>query len=237
MADLPHDRLKEEPPFIHCGVDIFGPFLIKERRNTLKRYGALCTCLASRAIHIEMIKSMDTDSFILALRRFIGRRGNIRKIRCDNFVGAERERASRMLEGGQSEESLGILLQNSADWIHWKRNPPLASHMGGVWDRQIRSARNILSPFMKTQGASLDKESLNTLFVEVKGVVNSRPLVVEAINDVNSQASLSQSHILTMKLKAVMPPPGMFGTPDLYCRKKWKRVQHISNAFWSCWRK
>ena len=109
--------------------------------------------------------------------------------------------------------------------------------MGGVWDRQIRSARNILSPFMKTQGASLDKESLNTLFVEVKGVVNSRPLVVEAINDVNSQASLSQSHILTMKLKAVMPPPGMFGTPDLYCRKKWKRVQHISNAFWSCWRK
>ena len=142
-----------------------------------------------------------------------------------------------MLEGGQSEESWGILLQNSADWIQWKRNPPLASHMGGVWDRQIRSARNILSPFMKTQGASLYRESLNTLFVEVKGVVNSRPLVVEAINDVNSQASLSQSHILTMKLKAVMPPPGMFGTPDLYCRKKWKRVQHISNAFWSCWRK
>ena len=36
MADLPHDRLKEEPPFTHCGVDTFGLFLIKERRNTLK---------------------------------------------------------------------------------------------------------------------------------------------------------------------------------------------------------
>ena len=94
MADLPHDRLKEEPQFTHCGLDIFGPFLIKERRNTLKRYGALFTFLASRAIHIEMIKNMDTDSFILALRRFIGRRGNIKTIRCDNgsnFVGAERE--------------------------------------------------------------------------------------------------------------------------------------------------
>ena len=56
MADLPHDRLKKEPKFTHCGVDIFGPFLIKERRNTLNRYGALFTCLASRAIHIEMIK-------------------------------------------------------------------------------------------------------------------------------------------------------------------------------------
>ena len=96
MADLPHDRLKEEPQFTHCGVDIFGPFLIKERRNTLKRYGALFTCLASRAIHIEIIKHMDTDSFILALRRFIGRRGNIKTIRCDKgkqFCGS-RERES-----------------------------------------------------------------------------------------------------------------------------------------------
>ena len=94
MADLPHDRLKEEPPFTNCGVDIFGPFLIKERRNTLKRYGALFMCLESRAIYIEMIENMDTDSFTLELRRFIGRRGNIRTIRCDNgsnFVGAQRQ--------------------------------------------------------------------------------------------------------------------------------------------------
>ena len=84
IADLPQDRLKEEPPFTYCGVDMFGPFEIKERRNTLKRYGALFTCLASRAIHIEMTKSMDTDSFTLAFQRFIARRGNIRSIRCDN---------------------------------------------------------------------------------------------------------------------------------------------------------
>ena len=77
VADLPHDILKEEPLFTNCEVNIFGPFLIKERSNTLKRYGALFTCLASHAIHIEMIKNMDTDSFMLALRRFIGRHGNI----------------------------------------------------------------------------------------------------------------------------------------------------------------
>ena len=94
MADLPQDRLKEEPPFTYCGVDMFGPFEIKERRNTLKRYGALLTCFASCAIHIEMTKRMDTDSFILVLRRFITRRGNIRSIQCDNgsnFIGAEKE--------------------------------------------------------------------------------------------------------------------------------------------------
>ena len=90
---------------------------------------------------------------------------------------------------------------------------------------------------MKTHGVSLDEESLNTLFVEVEGIVNSRPLVVETINDVNSQAALSPSHILTMKSKVVIPPPDMFGPPDLYCRKRWRRVQHISNEFWSRWRK
>ena len=93
-----------------------------------------------------------------------------------------------------------------------------------------------LSCLVKIHGVSLDEESLNTLFVEVEGIVNSRPLVVETIN-VNSQAALSPSHILTMKSKVVMPTPGMFGTPDLHCRIRWRRVQHISHKFWSRWRK
>ena len=40
-----------------------------------------------------------------------------------------------------------------------------------------------------------------------------------------------------MKSKVVMAPPGVFGTPDLYCKKRWRRVQHISNKFWSRWHK
>ena len=185
-----------------------------------------------------MIKNMDTESFILALRRFIDRRGNIRTTRCDNgsnFVGAKRELAKCWKEVNQKKVG-EFLLQNSADWIQWKRNPPLASHMGGVWERQIRSTRNILSSLMQTQGVSLDEESLNTLFVEVEDIVNSRPLVVETISDVNSQAALSPRYILTMNSKVVIPPPGVFGTPDLYCRKRWRRVQHVSNEFWSRWR-
>ena len=101
MADLPSDRFQEEPPFTHCGVDMFGPFHINERRNTLKRYGVLFTCLLSRAVHIEMTKTLATDSFILALRRFIARRDNVRSIRCDNgsnFVGAESELAKSFEE-------------------------------------------------------------------------------------------------------------------------------------------
>ncbi|KAK3724031.1 hypothetical protein QZH41_007681 [Actinostola sp. cb2023] len=75
MADLPKDRLQPAPPFTYSGVDCFGPWLIKEGRREVKRYGVLFTCMASRAIHIEVANSMETDSFINAYRRFVGRRG------------------------------------------------------------------------------------------------------------------------------------------------------------------
>ena len=101
MTDLPTDRTLDGPPFTNCGVDMFGPFLIKEGRKESKRYGTLFTCLASRAVHIECTCSMDTDSFIQALRQFIARRGNIRILHCDigsNFVGTQRELAKAFQE-------------------------------------------------------------------------------------------------------------------------------------------
>ena len=73
--------------------------------------------------------------------------------------------------------------------------------------------------------------------VETDSIINSRPLTVETIGDPNSLVPLSPSNILTMKSGVVMPPPGNFGTADMYCRKRWRRVQHIANEFWSRWRK
>ena len=94
MANLPSSRVEPAPQFSYCAVDYFGPWYIKEGRKEVKRYGALFTCLASRAIHIEVAHSMETDSFLQALRRFTCRRGPIRELRSDqgtNFVGAENE--------------------------------------------------------------------------------------------------------------------------------------------------
>ena len=95
MGDLPPDRVKpDKPPFSFVGVDCFGPFLIKQGRSQVKRYGCIFTCLTVRAVHIEILHSMDTDSFLNALQRFVARRGIPELIRSDNgtnFVGAERE--------------------------------------------------------------------------------------------------------------------------------------------------
>ena len=94
MADLPLERLTASGPFVHCGMDMFGPFEISMCRRKLKRHIALFICLASRAIHLEVVHEMSTDSFMNALRRFLCRRGHVRSIRSDNgtnFVGAQNE--------------------------------------------------------------------------------------------------------------------------------------------------
>ncbi|XP_066935299.1 uncharacterized protein [Clytia hemisphaerica] len=239
MADLPEDRTTETAPFTYVGTDLFGPFMIKERRSLLKRYGIIFTCMSSRAVHLECVSTMDTDSFIQCLRRFIGRRGNIRLLRCDNgtnFVGARNELAKALQE--MDEQAItNFLLSLGADFISWKHNTPTASNHGGVWERMIRTTRAILSSLMMTHGESLNDESFRTLLVEVEATINSRPLTVECINDPTSLTPISPSNILTMKSSVVMPPPGHFVKEDVFCRRRWRRVQHIANEFWSRWRK
>ena len=95
MADLPRDRVTpSKPPFTYTGVDCFGPLEVKRGRSVVKRYSILFTCLIVRAIHIEVASSLDTESFINALRRFVARRGQPEEIRSDNggnFVKGEKE--------------------------------------------------------------------------------------------------------------------------------------------------
>ncbi len=78
MADLPSDRVTaNDPPFTSVGVDYFGPAQVKQGRSHVKRYGCIFTCMDTRAVHIEMAHSLNTDS----IRRFISLRGRPRNIR------------------------------------------------------------------------------------------------------------------------------------------------------------
>ena len=239
MADLPEDRLESAPPFTYCAADYFGPFLVKERRKEIKRYGVIFTCMASRAIHLEIANSLDTDSFLNAFRRFTSRRGPVRQLRSDqgtNFVGARRELLEALNEMDQ-EKIKSSLLKEHCDWITFKMNVPSASHMGGVWERQIRTVRNVLSSLLQHNSEQLDDESLRTLMCEAEAIVNSRPLTVNQLTDPDSPEPLTPSHLLTMKSKVLLSPPGKFEPADMYARKRWRRVQHLANEFWTRWRK
>ena len=238
MADLPSERFTTEGPFTFTGLDMFGPFYIKDGRKESKRFVALFTCLSSRAIHLESTIKIDTDSFIQALRRFIARRGTVREILSDNgtnFVGAANEWKKAFKEMDQSKIG-DFLLSHSCDWIIWRRNPPLASHMGGVWERQIRSVRNVLSALFMEHSKSLNDESFRTLLTEAECIVNSVPLTIDSLSDPDC-LPLCPINLLTLKTKVVLPPPGTFQKHDLYCRKRWRQVQHLANEFWTRWRK
>ena len=129
------------------------------------------------------------------------------------------------------------LLKDGCDWINFKMNVPHASHMGDVWERMIRSARNVLAVLLDQHGTQLDDELLVTLMVETEDIVNIRPLTYLDMSSPDSAEPLTPLQLLTLKSKVVLPPPGKFVKEDLYCRKRWRRVQFLANEFWSRWRK
>ena len=231
MADLPKERLAtDQPPFTNVGVDCFGPFTVKLGRRESKRYGCIFTCLTSRAVHIEVLDSMGTSSFINALHRFISRRGNPQTICSDNgtnFVGTEKELHDSMEQWNQRIINKFL----SQREIQWRFNPPGASHMGGAWERLIRSIRRILSAVMSQQTASDD--ALSTMLCLVEGIFNSRPLTMVS-DDPMDLEPLTPNHLLLLR-PMLQLPPGVFNSKDCYVRRRWRQVHYLADVFWRRW--
>ena len=138
MADLPKDCVRKAPSFTYCGFDLFGPFLVKERWSELKRYEALFTWLVSRAVHIEFVATMETDTFITAFWRMIARRGNIKSMRSDNGINFVRTENGKIKGIPKKGISRNETYQNQAFFSgKWSRlagldqNTPSTSQMGG----------------------------------------------------------------------------------------------------------
>ena len=183
-----------------------------------------------RAVHLEVAHSLDADAFINALRRFIARRGKPQIIISDNgtnFVGGERE-LRQCLDDLNQQRVGDVLLQQS---IRWQFNPPAASHMGGVWERMIRSVRKILRRLLKEQVVS--DEVLLTLMAEVEGILNARPLVPLTFVP-GEDEPLTPNHLLLLRGSRSLPP-GLFRKEDGYGRRRWRQAQYLADQFWRRW--
>ncbi|KAK3750306.1 hypothetical protein QZH41_001774 [Actinostola sp. cb2023] len=237
MADLPAERLTPSPPFTYVGLDVFGPWEVVARRTRgglahSKRWAVIFTCLTTRAIHIEVIESMDTSCFINAMRRFLALRGPAIQLRSDrrsNFVGAFNK-----LQKGQAVKAVhDYLATENCEWVF---NPPHASHAGGVWERMIGVVRRILDSMLTTVAAKyLTPEVLTTLMAEISAIVNGRPLVPVSC-DPTAPEVLTPSTILTLKPRMMKAAPSDFDSKDLHS-KLWRQVQQLANQFWARWRR
>ena len=232
MGNLPKERTEQSPPFTCVGIDTFGPFTVRDRRTDLKRYGVLFTCLYSRALHIEAVDDLSTDSFLQALRRLQAVRGPVTTIYSDggtNFIGGRNQMEHDLL----SMKDIKLQEYLSSRQIKFQTNTPTASHQGGVWERQIRTIRSILNGMSSRYHQRMTTESLRTALYEVMATVNSTPLASSCAS--SAENVITPSHLLTMKSPHLPPPPGEFTDTEIYGRSMYRKSQQLATEFWHMW--
>ena len=107
----------------------------------------------------------------MPFRRFASRRGKVHTLYSDNgtnFVASEKEMRLSLIECNQNV----LHKQLCQPGVRWQFNPPLKNHMGGIWERVIRSVRKILFALLSQQ--RLTDESLETLLTEVEYILHSK---------------------------------------------------------------
>lgn len=231
LGDLPAERLHHHAhPFTCTAVDYFGPMHVTIGRRKEKRWGALFTCLTTRSIHLEMTPSLSTSSMIMALRRMAARRGSPRVMYSDNgtnFVGADRELKMEAQKMKREE----LIEAAEREGIIWKFIAPGAPHMGGAWERMVRTVKVALTAVLNER--SPPEEVLHTLLTEVEHTVNSRPLTHISADPTDEEA-LTPNHFLIGRScgAAVL---GEFNDRELIGKADWKTAQRLADHFWQRW--
>ena len=141
------------------GVDFAGPIYYKVKNSVYKAYVLLFTCGVTRASNIELTIDQGLHSVILALRRFLAKRGKMKLVISDNF------------QTFKSTELNNFLRNNSIEWEFILEKSPW---WGGFYERMIGITKSCLKKVMDK--ALLTFEELRTVITEIENALNSRPL-------------------------------------------------------------
>jgi len=235
MAPLPAPRVTLTRAFDHVGVDFSGAISIRSSmtRNCKYTKGYLClfVCLSTRAIHLELVTDMSSQSFICALKRFISRRGIPSCLYTDNatnFKGSRTELHDlyKMFKK-QSCYSEIIEFYNS-NCIEHKFTVPLASHMGGIYEAGIKSVKLLFKRHLFN--TKLTYEFLYTVLVQIEGILNSRPLY--PMSDTPSDVTcLTPAHFITGTAITDVPEPNILELQQNRLNI-YKNIIQIKQKFW-----
>ncbi|KAJ8280810.1 hypothetical protein GJAV_G00059300 [Gymnothorax javanicus] len=228
MANLPPSSLRlYKPVFYSTGLDCFGPFQIRVGRRNEKRWGILYKCLTTKAVYINLLVSIDSDSFLMSLRRFVSRRGKPHEILCDrgtNFKGGDTElkEAFQALQPALKE-------QLAAQQIAFQYNSPSAPHFGGSWEREIRSIKAALYTVVGAQ--TVPEEVLRTVLVEIEGILNSKPLGYVS-SDIADPDPVTPNTLLMGRPDSSLPQV-IYPESELLTRRRWRHSQILADQFWA----
>lgn len=163
------------------------------------------------------------DKALMALRRFISRRGRPSELLSDqgtNFKGGERE----------LQEALSPTLQTqlAREQIQFKFYPPSSPHFGGAWEREIRSIKSALNATLQNQ--STTEEVLMTVLIELEGILNSEPLSYVS-TDVADPNPVTLNLLLMGRLNPSLPQT-VYHESELLSRHRWRHTQVLADQFW-----
>lgn len=238
MGNLPLDRVSVARPFLKVGIDYGGPLFIRQSRlkksPRSKAYIALFVCMATKAIHIELVSSLTTEAFVFTLKRFVARRGNPTTIYSDNatnFKGASNQ-LNDLYKFFKSEVNKAEIMNFlGTKEIEWRFIPPTSPHWGGLWEAGIKSAKAHLR---KVIGDScMTFEELSTLLAQIEAILNSRPLCPISV-DPNDLTCLTPGHFI------IGEPLTSFPEVDVSTLTEnrlsfWQRCSKMRQTFWTRW--
>ncbi|XP_052567268.1 uncharacterized protein LOC120425751 [Culex pipiens pallens] len=233
MAPLPAPRVRAGlRPFSSVDVDYLGPVEVTVGRRKEKRWVAVFTCMTVRAVHLEVVNSLTTQSCLMAVRRFICKRGAPDEILSDNatcFKGASNEmkKAAQRITTDCAEK---IISSTTA----WRFIPPGTPHMGGAWERMVRSVKEAM--MVLNDGMKLTDEILATTLAEAEDMINTRPLTYVPQESADLEA-LTPNHFLRGSVKLADLAVDKDVNPAQALRNIYKRTQHLANQMWGRWSK
>ncbi|XP_036145841.1 uncharacterized protein LOC118646627 [Monomorium pharaonis] len=236
MGDLPKARVSTPSrPFSHCGVDYAGPVQTRASAGrgitSRKAYIAVFICLATRAIHLELVGDYSTPSFLNAYLRFCSRRGLPSAMYSDNgttFVGADRELHSAYQHALRDPD---FQSKTACDNVSWHFIPPSAPHFGGLWEAGVRSMKHHLHRILDR--TTLSFEEFTTLLCRIEACLNSRP-IAPLSDSFDDYESLTPGHFLIGSALNVPPEPSLLQLNENRL-SRWQLIRHLSERFWKLW--
>lgn len=237
MGQLPASRVTPSRAFLHCGVDFAGPISIrvsKGRGNkSYKGYICLFVCMATKAIHLEAVSDLTSQSFIAAFKRLVARRGHVSDMWSDNgtnFVGAAKE-LCKLVTAETSSVAMEIKEWLNNQSVTWHFIPPHAPNFGGLWEAGVKSTKFHLKRIIGD--STLTFEEMSTLLAQIEACLNSRPLTMLS-NDHNDPTPLTPAHFLVGEPLVIVAEHN-YEQCNLSNLRRWQLVQRMTQDFWRRW--